>query len=443
MLSSNAYNPRWFVLDLDKKLLTYYKDDKPGCLESGHIDMNEIIDVQLSEVFDAPEFSLDLVSKDRHFTVVAESHASMVRWAFAFNLARNAGNSKYKLPQNLLPNRESVLQQHVQNQNVSYTEITPESPLLKWFEYSITFDDPGPLMLNVMGTVDRDRDGNVINNQIIVTSFESFPDGKPGRAETCGKICVRDFLIAVNDVDLQKCNFNDAMDIIINATWPKTLHFKRDNTVSREASRIESWALVYYPSLNRRRRRYIDLRRNEISFRKPAPGGSASAKRDAFFIVDQIVQIRPIVDKTVPSDQQFTLQLICKAKSVVNHVDDDDVSIGGSPVDILELCFPKQIHMNSWRSALVSPSLDINGAPRGEMYIASLPMETIEAADIKSISSATKIGIKSELTGNFSLREFTIHEGYLKWYRPEQDRTITKTAKTAKSRSLFIANSSS
>ncbi len=88
MLSSSTYNTRYFVLDVSNRILRYYKDDKPSTPESGTVNMNDIIDVQLSQVYDAPEFSLDLISNERHYTVVADSHASMVRWAFAFNLAR-------------------------------------------------------------------------------------------------------------------------------------------------------------------------------------------------------------------------------------------------------------------------------------------------------------------------------------------------------------------
>ncbi len=87
MLSSNIYHTRYFVLDTSNRILTYYKDDQPSTKERGIVNMNQIIDVQLSQVYDAPQFSLDLISDEHHYTIVADSVYSMVRWAFAFKLA--------------------------------------------------------------------------------------------------------------------------------------------------------------------------------------------------------------------------------------------------------------------------------------------------------------------------------------------------------------------
>jgi hypothetical protein len=115
---------------------------------------------------------------------------------------------------------------------------------------------------------------------------------------------------------------------IASAKWPKTLHFIRDNLANRDAARIEGWAVVYYPALTRRRRRYIELVGDTINFKKVEPGGSASNSRDAYFKIGQVDCIRPVVDKTVPPEQQFTLHLVCKPNSLVNHVDPDDISQG-------------------------------------------------------------------------------------------------------------------
>ena len=112
-----------------------------------------------------------------------------------------------------------------------------------------------------MGTTNKDaKTGKVINNWIIVTSFEPTADGKPGRSEACGMISVKDSLVAVNNVDLMKFTFNESMDIINKATFPKTVQFLRDNNADRTISRAEGWAIVFYPSLNRKRRRYVDLK---------------------------------------------------------------------------------------------------------------------------------------------------------------------------------------
>jgi hypothetical protein len=417
---------RWFVLDMTKKRLVYYKNNQSGTPESGLVEMKYILDVQPSTVFDAPEFALDLVSNERHYTVVASDHNSMIRWAFAFNLLITKNGQKKPAPAKSISTK---------NKATPGSGVVQEVSSVKWFRYDVIYEDPGPLMVNVMGLANRDRNGKVLNNWIIVTSFENHPDGRPGRSELSGMIAVKDYIVGVNGLDLTTYTFNDAMDSVIAASWPKTIHFLRDNHASREANRAECWAFVYYPSLNRRRRRYIELRADCINFRKPAPGGSASGKRDAYLLIDKIAQIRPVIDMNLANDQQFVLHLICKQYATVELVDDDDTSIGGTPVEILELCFAKQAQMNAWRSALVSP---VGGVGESQTPIPVLPVETIEAVQVApSNGSSARIGIKSNLTGRFAVREFSLSEGTLKWKRPRGAKN------TGKERSMFIANSSS
>jgi hypothetical protein len=85
----SGYQNRWFVLDVKNHKLLYYKNDDAKATEKGFVDLTTISDIIYSKVYDAPEFSLDLVSiiSDKHYTIVAESHVSMIRWAFALNLA--------------------------------------------------------------------------------------------------------------------------------------------------------------------------------------------------------------------------------------------------------------------------------------------------------------------------------------------------------------------
>lgn len=156
------------------------------------------------------------------------------------------------------------------------TGVSTQSQKEKWTRYDYTYVEKGPLMLNVMGTTNKDsKTGKILNNWIIVTSFEPTADGRPGRSEACGLISVKDYLVAVNGVDLMKYTFNESMEIIGKSTFPKVVQFLRDNSLDHTTSRAEGWAVVFYPSLNRKRRRYIDVRQDGINFRKPAPGGSA------------------------------------------------------------------------------------------------------------------------------------------------------------------------
>ena len=85
-------------------------------------------------------------------------------------------------------------------------------------------------------------------------------------------------------------------------------------------SRIESWATVFYPALNRRRRRYIEVKNDLVVFHKPAPGGSASGARDAYFPLSNIVALRPLVDYGAAAAERYTLRLECRAGATVEHV---------------------------------------------------------------------------------------------------------------------------
>jgi C-terminal processing protease CtpA/Prc len=93
-------------------------------------------------------------------------------------------------------------------------------------------------------------------------------------AELSGVIRPKDYIVGINGADLTVVTFDQAMTMIRTATWPKTLHFLRDSYAQNTKIFIESWVHAYYQSLNRRRRRYIELSADRISFRKPAPGGA-------------------------------------------------------------------------------------------------------------------------------------------------------------------------
>ena len=404
----SPYKRRWFVLSTEKRCLIYYKDDTAGIAESGFIDISQIIDVQRSNLSDAPPFAIDLMSKDRCFTIAAESEYQMLLWAYAINACRPQKIEGCKSP----------------HKPTDMTDAATRAS--KWSRYEYTFTTPGPLMLNVMGTSNKDKKtGKVINNWIIVTSFESTVDGKPGRAETTGVISVKDYLVAVNGVDLMKHTFNESMNIINKATFPKIVTFLKDNGADRTASRAEGWAIVYYPSLNRRRRRYVDIRWDSINFRKPAPGGSANAQRDAYISLGMVESIQPIVDNTMLSDQRFVLRVTCKEGALMDHVGDDDKTIGTSSVPYLDLCFAKESQMKSWRSILASPSIYT------AFETASVPVSNLEVIDVETtlpqISGEwSNMAIKSELTGYFAPREFTVVRGHVHWMRVGQKQQMSR-----------------
>lgn len=429
LFQKGGYKQRWFILDTNARVLMYYKDDDAGTPANGSIDISTVETIRVSRASDAPEFAIDLVATDSSvYTLVMESHESMVRWAYAINLAMGKPSvSTTSAREGSISSSFSEPKANANAENASQVQ---------WEQYEVRFEEQGPLMLNVMGTANRDKDGKIVNSWIVVTSFESYPDGRPGRAEQTGKIGVKDYVVGVNGTELTDFTFNEAMDAIVGASWPKTLHFLRDNSVSRERSRVESWALIFHPSMNRQRRRYCELKGNIISFRKPAHGGSATNQREGLFCIDKVTRIRPIVDKTASTDRQFVLLLECSEEATIEYLDDDDVTVGTSPVDILEMCFAKESHMNSWRSALISPT-DRGTSGAG---IAVLPIETVdENSKEESAGKRNVIGVRSYLTGRFAPRELSYMNGILKWKRVEKSNLFNANVKE---KSIFIVSPS-
>lgn len=424
-MMKSPYNKRWFVLNTQTRALRYFKDEEhfQAENESGSIDLSKVVKVAFSKVYDAPEFSLDLISLDRHFTVVAESHSQMIRWAYAFNI------SVIDAPKKNAPKTSS----NNTNQKVGLATD-------KWQRFDFTYDTPGPLRLNVMGSCIRNRKGDVLNNWIKVTSFELCSNGTPGRSELSGMISVNDYIVGVNGVDLTSQSFNDSMEVIGNSTWPKTIHFLRDDAASKVSNRVEGWLNVNYPALNRIRRRYGEIRNDAIHFRKPAPGGAAMNQRDSYFLLSSIDFIKPIHDKTLPLDQQYVLRINCKADSTVEQVDENDRSLGGTRVEILELYFPSENLLNSWRSCIVSPTeLSSSGS------IVPIQVMAKEVIELSSQDELTTnfgdLAIKSPLTGQFSVRDVNISQGYLKWNRVTANRSTNSSNTKKTERSVFLCNS--
>ncbi len=378
------------------------------------------MNVTLSVVYDAPEFSLDLITSSKHYTISADSHQVMLKWLLAINLARGIRYDTNKKTTKI-HHRASI---------VVPTGTSAALDATKWTKYEYTFNEPGPLMINVMGQINKDNDGNVVNNIVVVTSFESNDDGTPGRSEASGCIKLKDYITHCNGIDLGQFTFNDAMDTIANTGWPKTLAFLRDNAASLDSIKIEGWSTVYYPALNQRRRRYIDIRQDILSFRKPAPGGSASVDRDAYFVINQVVSIRAVHDKTMPSDLQYMLHLLCGPESFIDHVGEHDSHIGGSEVDEVILYFNRENWMLTWQAAIVSSST-------AEVPIETHGMEVIDAAKgIDGASNKGELAIKSELTKKFAARTFALKDGTLSWVAPSKSKK-----RVSKPRSILIANS--
>ena len=172
----------------------------------------------------------------------------------------------------------------------------------------------------------------------------------------------------------------------------------------------------------------MDIRWDSINFRKPAPGGSANSQRDAFVSLMTIDSIKPIIDKSMLSDQQYILRLFFKPGSRIDHVGDDDHSLGYSSLEYLDLCFAKETQMKNWRSVLVSPSIYSSFESTSAIHVQDL--ELLEATHHDHPKANSNMAIKSELTGFFAPREFHITDGSLHWLRVGQKQQTGRLRRT-------------
>ncbi len=440
-LTASNFKNRWFVLDNDNRVLRYF-EDRGETVEKGSIDVDAIQDVDFSQLSDAPPFSIDLVAPDVHYTLTCSNEEDMYRWALAIKrlLPSYSRMKKVKAAQ-----QSATLNAPKLSRDSTSVQDGSESSKEKWHRYDYTYEEAGPIGLNVMGIANKDpRTGNLLNQWVVVSSFEMTDEGLPGRSEASGVIAKDDYVVGVNGMDLTSSTFNHAFEHIKKASWPKTLHFLRDNDAAKESSRIDSWAYVFYPALNRRRKRYCEMKSKVINFRKAFPDGAVNQQRDAYFLLNHISKVVPVYDKAAEvqnPEQTFVLQLYCKADSQVEHVSSTtDKSIGGSPVEILELCFAQEQNMNAWRSALVSPNpFNGDGLPIEAMQVKESEDSGMGMQSSGSDKIATQgLAIKSTLTGKFSERDFLLTNGTVFWKRP---RRKGMASSEGSKRALFLADS--
>jgi len=358
---SSGYQSRFFILDIKTHTLHYGKTEEMQTnSEKGTIDMSKVVDITYSQVFDAPNLSIDLITTDRHYTMAFDSHTQMVRWAFACSLACSARISRRlnDIQIDIPPNDPLLVRAQEEGTATSMTATQ------RWSEFEVVFTTPAPMLLNVTGIVNKDKDGRIINYLLGVTSFDFQPNGKTGIAETTGVIAVKDYLVAVNDTNLTNIPTAEALLALSQSSWPRHLTFLRDQIGARDGPRVEGWAKVYYPALHKPRYRYVELIFDKLFFYKAEPGGMETSYKEASFtFLHQVKQILPTASKKeVPSGYGYILQMQCKPDSFVRLFRGQNEScIGATRTDVVELHF-KNIHqLNRWRSALVSPVMWTDG----------------------------------------------------------------------------------
>ena len=408
-----VYQKKYFRISYDKwHLLSFFEDEKNAHLqmnlgkavESGHIDMMRITDVQIS---DSPQFALTLMSAEMNYILVAEDQATMIRWALSINSLR---------PEQLsaVPSiaAQMIDDEHKKNEN----EKT-------WSQYEYTYQTKGFLGLNLKAraaygqTVKGETvSWNVLPNPIgvAVGSFYIGDDGNPGCTELLGIIRVDDEIQNVNGIDVTMMNYSDALNVVKNTSFPKTLQFKRDNRGDRDMSRLRGWVMVYHTSLTKYSRRYVDIRWDSIYFRKPLSGALLGAKSYASISMDKIDSIKPIIDKTMPKNRQFIIRLYLISGEIMNFSDhnyDSPTSTSTSScVAYIDICFSSLNEMNKWRSTFASPNI----------YNDRIPMKSREIVQSNKVN-LTEYGtincMLCILTNKYVMREFILYAGLLIWYK--------------------------
>jgi hypothetical protein len=453
--SGSAYKNRWFVLDRSTRTLKYYKDEISTEV-NGWIDLSHIREIRYSIVADAPSFALDLVSNDVNYTVAGHSKVEILRWAVALSAYVDNNKTTVDAFQAHSSSVELVVNSHTDEALLGSGMISAvSSPSTaddsadsgkEWFRFDYTLKRDGPLRINVMGTVDRDEDDEVLSYWLIVSGFATGPNGEQAEAKLSGQVRPKDYIVGVNGEDITGMEFSLAMTTLKSAPMPRTLHFLRD---LREQSTVffEAWSWVYYESLNKRRKRYLELSSYALSFRKPNLHGGMNSVRDAYFLIDQIDVLRRIIDKTTnDGDQKFVLRLLCKRNSIVNFVGSDDMPVGGSIVEYIEICMGSREDLD--RLCFVLANANERMDPLLHVVSTDIHLsdwETMVNNEDDDDSANRLFGLKSFITGTFALRLFELKDGNLLWKKPnvkgEAPGARNSKGKRSNARSLFIANS--
>ncbi|TMW63838.1 hypothetical protein Poli38472_002779 [Pythium oligandrum] len=306
-LPGNTYRKRWFVLD--GMILRYFKSEAED-QELGEIHLTSVNAVLPSSIADAPEHALDLVCADRIYTIAGNDREDMVRWATVLTLVLR-GEYKPKLmqrPESTIIRGSSVIPRiSRKTAQVSVSRFTDANGLrmtsalaedpdgkdpiddLKEKIITVTFDQQGPLNLQLRGTVD---------DEVMVCGFNESPDGSVGLAEASGVIKIGDLLISINNHYFTNIEFQHAIDLIQNAGRPLTLRFSRiDNSAQLETKRVaEGWILAKEPAAHRYRIRMLQLHGTKLKLFKPSMQGGRADQPSLTLLMDEVTDIRPIND---------------------------------------------------------------------------------------------------------------------------------------------------
>jgi len=284
----STFQWRWWVLEEEedagskkaRQILRYFKDQNTQT-ESGNIDMTKVKSMNISVIKDAPQYALDLNTDEKIYTVACDNEDDMIRWAKVFSKLIDGTYSRS--PE--------------ERENEEHGADPGE-------EFSVKFETKESLFMSLEG---------LSTYTIIVTGFVKRPDGTIGQAESSGKIKEDDYLIGVNDVNLETMTFFDSVAEIGQAEWPMTLHFRR--TKADEGIHVDhkGWVLLKAPTSDKFYRRFLQLTTTqqgakELSYFKPAYGGRQS-NRAGFFDLSKLTEIKMVHEMAAIEKLEFRISL--------------------------------------------------------------------------------------------------------------------------------------
>eukprot|EP00949_MAST-11_sp_MAST-11-sp1_P004228 g4228.t1 len=224
LLSSTSFKKRFVVLE-DRQLLKYFADDggKKPC--KGAVDLALVTSVRAQR--EGAKFIITLITAKRSWIFAAEDQKEAQRWtALLHHCSSNcteasakedpAGGGSQNTAQAIMASKMKSLTKMISRNAAPGVKPPCANPEVYFKE---TFE-AGPLGLRLEA---NDAD------EVVIRAFLSGKDGAKGASELRGTIQVGDILVAVNDIPLRDnaLMFCDAVDIVVEAAWPKTFLIER------------------------------------------------------------------------------------------------------------------------------------------------------------------------------------------------------------------------
>ncbi|KAJ8608327.1 hypothetical protein CTAYLR_009419 [Chrysophaeum taylorii] len=301
-LAPKHYARRYFRLEGARKL-AYYRSVTDRC-PIGEIDLSQVEFIQFSRIKDAPTHAVDLVSRERVFTLGADTREDLAHWCVALCRAmRDAVDSSeapcwkqyddvyYEGADVKLELEKVLLPESDERDNAAADHPPPEharsaSNLLQHHEQPLesnrgrlarSASEKEPSRRNSKGRRDVEPTPPRRESKWFAVVTKVFGD-----VAKRGVVRPADILLGVNDTAFE--TFEEAASTLETAKFPITLRLARDVGASLVA---EGWALVGG------RLRYLELSRKWLNGTRPIPGGEVADSPDFGYDISIIDAVEP------------------------------------------------------------------------------------------------------------------------------------------------------